>query len=473
MPHTLVIIGAGFSGIATFYRLLASAQRKFNRIILVDDGKPGGVAYGLAGDSHLLNVPAGRMSGVVEDRNHFLHFVRYVLPQATAADFLPRRIYGAYLRWLLETSKRNVAADVKVACIRDRAIDISIGRGGVARIVLRSGKSFSAQKVVIATGNLQASAPKIAAPNFFASERYIADPWRENALRGLDTTRPALLIGSSLTAIDVAMTLNSRWPDLPIIMLSRHGLLPQSHRGLPHEPEMPVDVSSITSAAPRITQLLRALREQIVQHELAGGDWRDVIVALRPHTPALWQKLNRVEKKRFLRHCQSYWDTHRHRQAPQVADTLEHLQRRRLLTVEAGKIINLEEVGETCRVTLRKRGAAQSEQLDVGIVVNCAGPSTCIETSGNPLLDALQKRGLISQDEQQIGIRTAENHAVLDANGKPSGIIHYIGPWLRADFWEATAVPELREHVVQLVDSLCNETTASRRVSVDGAGYCG
>ena len=324
MPQTLVIIGAGFSGIAIFYRLLASAQRKYDRIVLVDDGKPGGVAYGLAGDKHLLNVPAGRMSALVEDRNHFLQFARYVLPQAEASDFLPRRIYGAYLRWLLETSKRKADPGLKALCIRDRAVDISINRGGVARIVLRSGKSLSAQKVIIATGNLPAAQPSIASA-FFSDEksstRYFADPWRADTLRERDTTKPVLLIGSSLTAIDVAMTLRDRHPQQQIIMLSRHGLLPRPHRGLPHESETPVDIGGIAGAAPRITQLLRALREQIARHELAGGDWRDVIVALRPHTPALWQKLDVTEKRRFLRHCQTFWDVHRHRLAPQVAES--------------------------------------------------------------------------------------------------------------------------------------------------------
>jgi len=458
MPHTLVIIGAGFSGILTFYRLLNSAQRKYNRIILIDDGKPGGVAYGLAGEGHLLNVPAGRMSALVEDRNHFLQFARYMLPKVEAADFLPRRVYGAYLRWLLETTKRKVTPGLKVLCIRDRAVDISISRSGLARIVLRSGKSLSAHKVIVATGNLVASKPPIANVDFFASSKYFSDPWRDDAFNGIDATKPALLIGSSLTAIDAVITLHRRQPNQPIIMISRHGLLPRAHRGLPNESETPVDISSVIIAEPRVALLLRALRTQIAQHEQAGGDWRDVIAALRPHTPALWQRLAAAEKKRFLRHAQTYWDVHRHRLAPPVADRLERLQRQGLLVVIAGRVADVEDVGEVCRVTLYKRGIAQLTQLDVGAVINCTGPTSNIDAAENQLLQALHKRGLISQDRHRLGIRVAENHAALDANGRPSDLIRYIGPWLRADFWEATAVPELREHAARLVDTLCEDT---------------
>jgi len=465
MPHTLVIIGAGFSGILTLYRLLNSAQHKFNRIVLIDDGKPGGVAYGLAGDGHLLNVPAGRMSALVEDRNHFLQFARYVLPKAEAADFLPRHVYGAYLRWLLETSKRKVAPGLQVLCIRDRALDISIGRNGLARIVLRSGKNLSAHKVIVATGNLAASKPPIANADFFASSKYISDPWHDDALDRIEAKKPVLLIGSSLTAIDTAMTLHGQQRNRQILMVSRHGLLPRAHRGLLHESETPVDVSSITSADPRVAALLRALRRQIAQHEQAGGDWRDVIAALRPHTSTLWQKLDAAEKKRFLRHGQTYWDVHRHRLAPQVADKLERLQRRGLLTVIAGRVVDIEDVGEMCRVTLHKRGIAQLTQYDVGAVINCTGPTSNIDASENQLLQALQKRGLISQDQHRLGVRVAENHAARDANGRPSDLIHYVGPWLRADFWEATAVPELREHVARLVDTLCQQTPQAQGYS--------
>jgi uncharacterized NAD(P)/FAD-binding protein YdhS len=37
----------------------------------------------------------------------------------------------------------------------------------------------------------------------------------------------------------------------------------------------------------------------------------------------------------------------------------------------------------------------------------------------------------------------------------PVDRLYYIGPWLRARDWEATAVPELREHAARLARRLC------------------
>jgi hypothetical protein len=39
---------------------------------------------------------------------------------------------------------------------------------------------------------------------------------------------------------------------------------------------------------------------------------------------------------------------------------------------------------------------------------------------------------------------------VLDRAGRPSAWLHYIGPLLKARDWEATAVPELRQHALRL-----------------------
>ena len=60
---------------------------------------------------------------------------------------------------------------------------------------------------------------------------------------------------------------------------------------------------------------------------------------------------------------------------------------------------------------------------------------------------------------------------MLDARGVPSSIIYYVGPLLRARYWEATAVPELRVYAQRVADRLLSEMGAGigptvREVSV-------
>ena len=39
---------------------------------------------------------------------------------------------------------------------------------------------------------------------------------------------------------------------------------------------------------------------------------------------------------------------------------------------------------------------------------------------------------------------------MISRDGTPVDRLYYLGPWLRARDWEATAVPELREHAATL-----------------------
>ena len=61
---------------------------------------------------------------------------------------------------------------------------------------------------------------------------------------------------------------------------------------------------------------------------------------------------------------------------------------------------------------------------------------------------------LIQSDPFGLGIAVDEHYSVLDGNGRASPVLHYIGPLLKARDWEATAVPELREHARRLAARL-------------------
>jgi len=47
-----------------------------------------------------------------------------------------------------------------------------------------------------------------------------------------------------------------------------------------------------------------------------------------------------------------------------------------------------------------------------------------------------------------------EECALVGANGEPSRSLYLVGPLLKARFWEATAVPELRQHAKAVAQRL-------------------
>jgi uncharacterized NAD(P)/FAD-binding protein YdhS len=68
--------------------------------------------------------------------------------------------------------------------------------------------------------------------------------------------------------------------------------------------------------------------------------------------------------------------------------------------------------------------------------------------------------GLIRPDAHDLGIDVADDGRVISREGAPVDRLHYIGPWLRARDWEATAVPELREHALALARRLAEPAIA-------------
>jgi len=107
---TITIVGAGFCGALTAVNILRQNPEGPVRIILVDRGtRPGrGVAYGTWDDNFLLNVPAGNMSALADDPNHFVQFCQNIDPAFNSATFILRRLYGDYLEFTLrQETERN------------------------------------------------------------------------------------------------------------------------------------------------------------------------------------------------------------------------------------------------------------------------------------------------------------------------------------------------------------------------------
>jgi uncharacterized NAD(P)/FAD-binding protein YdhS len=75
----------------------------------------------------------------------------------------------------------------------------------------------------------------------------------------------------------------------------------------------------------------------------------------------------------------------------------------------------------------------------------------------DPLVNALRAAGVISADPLSLGIRTGPYGACLDAAGRASSNLYYLGPMLRADHLDATAAAELRDHAERLAAHLSDK----------------
>jgi uncharacterized NAD(P)/FAD-binding protein YdhS len=427
-PFDVAIIGAGASGTLTAVQY-ARIAGEGARGALIDAGARAarGLAYGTPYGAHLLNVPAGRMSAFPDDPEHFYRWLRARYATAQPGTFAPRALYGDYLASLLA----DEPAYSRVQRMGGSAVGLT--RSGDDWLVhLHDGRTLAARNVVLALGNLPPADPLQLDGD--PPAEYVRDPWAPGAAIGLSPDAPVLLIGSGLTAVDVAVALRHEGHRGVIYALSRHGRLPHPHAPFTAHPvELPGECATPLGA-------LRYVRGRVA----AGEEWRAVVDSLRPHTTPIWQAWSLAQRGAFLRHLKNLWDVHRHRAAPEVrAELSVELLRGRIVALYPG-----------IRVEWRPAGAVSARTLEVARVINCTGPASDYARLDLPLVVQMRRAGWLTPDPLRLGIETATDGRLLGTDGQPVDGLFTLGPLRRPALWESTAIPEIREQAAELAKLL-------------------
>ena len=455
---TVAVVGGGAAGVLT----AAHLARRWPagsplRVVLYDGGsRPGrGVAYSTTDPRHLLNVPAANMSALADSPTDFVQWLRDRHSDASGDDFRSRSEYGDYLAETLA----DCAAAVGLVVRRTTVTDIA-RCGARYRIAHESGVD-EVDACVLALGY----APPVDPETVVTPEApcYVSDPWAPGALPALvDCTSrgdQVLLIGTGLTAIDVALSLTAQ--GRRVVAVSRHGWLPRRHR-LPLREPVPLAHDAV---APLTADELVALVDRHVRSVApADGGWRAAVDGLRPVTAELWGRLPVEEKRAMLAGKAREWEILRHRMAPAVAAEVEQLIARKTLAVRGAEV--LAAVGEerAWQVALRRDGAVT--KLSVAAVVNCTGPSCDLRRYPGGLGKRLLGAGLAVADELGLGVRTTSDGAVVDADGRADGRLWTLGALRRGSLYESTAIPELRAQAAVVAERLSRKLAESAVRSV-------
>lgn len=89
-----------------------------------------------------------------------------------------------------------------------------------------------------------------------------------------------------------------------------------------------------------------------------------------------------------------------------------------------------------------------------GWVINATGPATDVTGTSDPLLRGLLNGGLATPDPLRLGLQANADGALLEVSGRPSDTIFTLGPPLRGQLYETTAVPEIRDQAAALARRL-------------------
>lgn len=442
-----VIVGGGFSGVLLAINLLRHGSLKVTLVERRADRLAGGLAFGAAHEDHVLNVRAGNMSALPDRPGHFGEWLE-AQSLGQEASFATRRDYGRYLRAMLDEA-REKAGD-RLAIVHDEVVDLRLSDDGV-QAMTRSRQPISADIAVIAPGNL----PPHCLPAFAGMDSpvYVDDPWARDISKGLNGADSVMLLGSGLTAVDCSLGLDQAGFKGRILALSRRGLMPHRHApALPHDKrtERPVGTAS------QLVAMIRARCAEI--------GWRNAVDELRPYTQDMWRAADADVRHRFLRHLRPYWDVHRHRIAPQVADRIDGMKAQERLIVQAAKVVAAREDGDGAIVTIRPRKSAAVEEVPVARVVNCTGPLGDLNRTSDPLLQNLTQRGDIRADPLAIGIDVDRQCRAIAVDGKAQQRLFAVGPMTRGAHWEIVAVPDIRRQLW----ALAREVTGAHWVEAEG-----
>ncbi|MEU6407013.1 FAD/NAD(P)-binding protein [Streptomyces sp. NPDC046985] len=462
--YTVAVVGAGAAGTLTAVHLCETAARRRTPVdlVIVDPAPEAGrgAAYATRDPRHRLNVPAGGMSGYPDDPGHFTRWLcRRGEPTVTAADFATRYRYGAYLADTLAQAIVRAHGTVSVRRLTTRVEHVAGAPDGRVTLRLADGTRLAADSAVLATGPAAATAAWAPA-RLRTAARFIAAPWDSGALEGpLADDSDVLLVGSGLTSVDLALTLDR--PGRTVHALSRNGLLPQPHTLTPAGP-LPAP-EGIHDAS--YEQLRRIVYGHVARSVRLHGDWRPALDSLRPHTADLWRRLTPEDRRAFLARDGALWNTHRHRMAPAAGEFVRRARTARRLAVHAGTV---------ARADVRADGSLDvglsgGRDLHVGWVLDCTGPGPRLE---DPVWRSLFDAGAAAPGPLGMGVATRDGRLV-DAEGAAALPLYTLGAPRRGELWETTAIPEIRVQAAALAQELLAPLAPRRRTArrpLDGHG---
>ncbi len=436
-PHIL-IVGGGASGVLLAAHLLRDPAADIRVTLIEKRGEVGrGVAYSARQRDHVLNVAAPGMSAFADDPEHFWRWLldRGLVSEANRFVFMPRRLYGEYLS---EVLGRHVD-DGRLHLLHDAVVAVHPSANGV-ELGLASGASLVGHTAVLAVGHEEHA----------ARGKGIAVRVGSEEDTPLDPDADVMILGSGLSMVDAWLTLSHGEHRGPVTVVSRHGLLPKSHRDVD---KMELEAADVPFGT-ELHYFADWFRETVDEHIGRGGNWRGAVDALRPFNQRIWQDWSTHARRRFLEHARPFWNIHRHRLPPDLHDRMRAAVDAGQVRLVAGKVLDVERTGDRVRATVRPKGSLSEQSIEVARVYDCGGVSVDVLHSSNPAVQSLIASGAARPDELHIGLDVTQLCEVIDANGAASSRLYAVGPLTRGTFFEIEAIPDIRMQVAGLAERL-------------------
>jgi uncharacterized NAD(P)/FAD-binding protein YdhS len=452
----IVLVGGGFAGACAAVQLVRHSAAPL-AISLIDPAEqPGaGLAYSATDPDHRLNGLTHVHSLIPDDAFHFSRWVEAsgLVAQDPAARLPDGRIYprrGDYGRYLQQTVQAHAHWPATGSCIvhhRGMASGL-VGQDGAWAVQTTTGASLPADQLIVATGN---PTPRLPPPFPAALARHpsvIENPLDTPRLHTVPPEARVLLVGASLTALDVLSTLLRRGHRGEIVVVSRRGQRPRPQGPLPEalararpweqlSPHynlerlgMPPPPFLSAPELPReVRHWLRALRREVARVQAAGGSWYQPFDELRDALWQLWPTMPAAQKRRFQQRLRTWYDVHRFRTPPQNEAMVDAAVAEGRIRFLAARLQSVQAAGDdgSIEVGLLPLRSATALQQRWDRVINCTGLDAVAGLAANPMLSALHGAGWIRRDPSGIGFEVDAQCRAVGADGQARSGLRLIG----------------------------------------------
>ncbi|MCP2174583.1 FAD/NAD(P)-binding protein [Williamsia maris] len=254
------IVGGGAAAVSLLRQLPYGESHEV--CVYADRPLGPGRAYCENADSAILNRQVFAMSVSDSWPDEFHDWVRAHAPEWLDEDehsFVPRSLYGRYLTDSADTAASHFGD--RLTFVSGRVIDVAPHERRW-RLTVDSGNGLPVEAthdvVVLALG----SSPPADPYHLHGVASYTPDPYPTSGwIDDVAATRAAAVIGTGLSAVDVALAVRQRGWRGHLTMVSRHGILPDA-RAIVSPLDFDPDISAL---------ILRVTRKR------GGLEWEDVL----------------------------------------------------------------------------------------------------------------------------------------------------------------------------------------------------
>ncbi|WP_083852293.1 FAD/NAD(P)-binding protein [Legionella tunisiensis] len=455
-----------------------------------------GLPYDAVEDDYILNLPKATMEPLPGQSNQFATWLSEKFPETNSTSFPPRHYFGQYLEEMaIRTQLEAESEGLTINYLTDNEVtDIVEEKEGVFHITAARG-NYHVNKVILAPGHM----PSTAFSELIGKKGYIHNPWERGAFKHLPLDEPVTIIGSRLTAIDVALKLKHMNPNCKLTMVSRSGLLPTvlGKEMLPHTlnhltleaicersdfGQQPLSLDEIgllfwkeidaikgrlghLGAFPKSAKDISAIdwiTNEINEAEQGSRAWQEVLFALYPLTPDIWPMIRREDQERFIKAHYSLFITYLAAFPLENAHKIKAMLASGQLKVQGG----LSDISsEADHFIVRFENG---EHFTSNTVINATGPG--YDASKLPFLTNLFRQGyLVKNPLGGIQVDKDTLH-IINAMGNNNPHFYAIGELTKGIYFLTTDFGRVTVQAEKIVKTLIQQTVNSsviKNASVD------